>query len=111
MLGSAAIHSGHVYERDMFPSCQGTVLWLTYNLYMHRPTKERVTAYNGKLVKVQEQIGDTSNGTGFNITIQPAPELDDTSLAIGEVVDGLDLVQDLAKLPAVRDQSKSAFFK
>ena len=76
-----------------------------------RQVKERLMAYNGKLITVKEQIGDTSNGTGFNITTQAAPELDSTSLAIGEVVEGMPIVQDIARLPAVRSQSNSAFFK
>lgn len=76
-----------------------------------RAVKKRLTAYNGKLVTVEELIGDTSNGTGFNITLQAAPELDYTSLAVGEVVEGLPILQNIAKLPAVRSQSNSAFFK
>ena len=73
--------------------------------------KERLTAYNGKLITVKEQIGDTCNGTAFNITTQAAPALDSTSLAIGEVVEGMPLIQDIAKLPAVRSQTSSPFFK
>ncbi|MCJ1425728.1 hypothetical protein MMC29_003628 [Sticta canariensis] len=76
-----------------------------------RAVNKRLTAYNGKLITVEEQVGDTSNGTGFNITLQAAPELDYTSLAVGEVVEGLPIIQSIAKLPAVRSQSNSAFFK
>lgn len=78
---------------------------------VRRQVKERLTAYNGKLTTVKEQLGTTSNGTGFNITLQAAPELDATSLAIGQVVEGMPLVQQISQLPAVRSQSSSPFFK
>ena len=98
--------------------CKGTtaslfsLMTLCISMRMQcRAVKKRLTAYNGKLVTVEELIGDTSNGTGFNITLQAAPELDYTSLAVGEVVEGLPILQNIAKLPAVRSQSNSAFFK
>lgn len=74
--------------------------------------REKMVAYNGKLIKVQEVRGKSNaNGTGFAITLGPAPLLDDTNLVVGEVVEGLDVLQRVAKLPRVKSASNSPFFK
>ncbi len=76
-----------------------------------RQTKERLVAYQGKLVKVQDALGDVPNGTGFAITTSSAPDLDATNLVVGRVVDGMDLVTEIAGLPAVKANTGSAFFQ
>lgn len=69
-------------------------------------------AYQGKLVKVQEVRGaGNANGTGLAITLKSAPELDRTNLIIGEVTGGLDVVEEISKLPKVKSSSGSPFFK
>ena len=50
-------------------------------------------AYRGKLVTVQEALGEAPNGSGFVVTLGPAPGLDATNLVVGRVVDGMDLVR------------------
>ncbi|KAL3135940.1 hypothetical protein ABBQ32_006984 [Trebouxia sp. C0010 RCD-2024] len=73
--------------------------------------KTKLVAYNGKLIRVEEPTpGESPNGSGFVITTQPAPDLDATNLVIGHVVDGMDLVQELTKLPTVKSNN-SVFFK
>ena len=49
-------------------------------------------AYRGKLVTVQEALGEAPNGSGFVLTLGPAPGLDATNLVVGRVVNGMDLV-------------------
>ena len=69
-------------------------------------------AYQGKFIKVQEVRGASSaNGTGFAITLRPAPVLDTTNLIIGKVVGGEDVVEKIARLPKVKNASWSPFFK
>lgn len=68
-------------------------------------------AYQGKLVTVQEQQGNVPNGSGFAITTAAAPDLDATNLVVGEVVQGLDVVEAIAQLPAVKANRGSPFFK
>lgn len=61
--------------------------------HLHRYTTEKLVAYRGKLVSVQEAVGEAPNGSGFVITLGPAPGLDSTNLVVGRVVEGLDLVR------------------
>lgn len=76
-----------------------------------RETKEKLVAVNGQLVTVTEVLGDTPNGSGFAITTRAAPELDATHLVVGHVVEGQAVVDALAALPRVKDNSESPFFK
>lgn len=46
------------------------------------PPKERLVARNGQLVTVQEALPPGPNGTGFAITLAPAPELDGINLVV-----------------------------
>ena len=66
---------------------------------------------NGQLVTVTETFGELPNGTAFAITTQPQPELDSTNLVVGRLVSGADVVERLAALPRVKDNSDSPFFK
>ena len=43
------------------------------------------------------------------MTLGPAPALDDTNLIVGRVVEGMAVLEQLAKLPVVRDNSGSPF--
>ena len=45
---------------------------------------------------VQEALGEAPNGSGFVITLGPAPGLDATNLVVGRVVGGMDLVRCLS---------------
>lgn len=68
-------------------------------------------AYQGKLVKVQDALGEVPNGTGFTITTAASPQLDSTNLVVGRVVEGMDLVAEISSLPAVKANKNSAFFQ
>jgi len=50
-------------------------------------------------VTVKNVAGEAPNGSSFCITIGAAPELDVTNLVVGRVVDGMDVVAQLAALP------------
>ena len=77
-----------------------------------RKTKQRLVAYQGKLISVEENLGGANpNGTSFAITLRPAPELDPSNLVVGRVVSGLDVVQQLAALPSVKANKDSPYFK
>ena len=77
-----------------------------------RPVKERLVAYQGKLVTVVEQLGGAvPNGSGFVITTAPAPALDYTNLVVGHVTQGFDVVQQIAALPVVKPNRGSPFLK
>jgi len=77
-----------------------------------RDVRDKIVAYNGKFIEVQEVRGaSNANGTGFAITLGACPLLDQTNLVVGEVVEGLDVVQKIAQLPKVKSSSQSPFFK
>jgi peptidyl-prolyl cis-trans isomerase B (cyclophilin B) len=76
-----------------------------------REEKEKLIAIKGQLVTVVEVLGDLPNGTAFAITTGPAPELDATNLVVGRVVEGQEVVEALAAIPRVKDNSGSAFFQ
>lgn len=50
------------------------------------------------------------NGTAFTITTSPTPELDETNLVVGRVVEGMDVIRSLQALPTVRENKSSPFF-
>lgn len=64
-----------------------------------RPITEKLVARDGKLITVALQAGEAPNGTSFTITRTPAPQLDATSLVIGRVVKGMDVIDRIASLP------------
>ena len=69
-------------------------------------------AYQGKFIKVQEVRGaSNANGTGFAITLGPIPLLDKTNLIVGEVIEGLDIIQQISRLPRVKSSGSSPLFK
>mmetsp|Transcript_26657 Transcript_26657/g.58131 ORF Transcript_26657/g.58131 Transcript_26657/m.58131 type:complete len:407 (-) Transcript_26657:1429-2649(-) len=71
-----------------------------------RPVQEKLIAKNGRLVTVQNQIGEAPNGTSFMITRGAAPALDATNLVVGRVVSGMDVVEQVAMLPYSRPRQE-----
>lgn len=74
-------------------------------------SKDKLVAVGGQLVTVTETFGEAPNGTQWAVTTAAAPELDATNLVVGHVVEGMEVVQALAALPRVRNNSDSPFFK
>ena len=79
--------------------------------FMCRVETTKLVAEKGKLVEIIERSGVVPNGTGFAITVAPAPELDALNLVVGRVVDGLDVVKQISELPVVKDNSNSPFLR
>jgi cyclophilin family peptidyl-prolyl cis-trans isomerase len=73
--------------------------------------KDSLKAIDGKFVNVTQTFGLAPNGTEFSITTGPAPDLDGINLIVGRVVSGLDVVEALQRLPKVKNNQNSAFFK
>jgi len=71
---------------------------------------EKLVATKGKLVTVKDAPPPQPNGSAFAITTAAEPELDRTNLVVGEVVEGMDVIEELQKLPTVKDNSSSPFF-
>ena len=74
-------------------------------------TKDKLVAVKGQLITVTEVLGELPNGSGFAITTGPAPQLDATNLIVGRVISGQDVVDRLALLPRVKNNSGSPFFQ
>uniref|UniRef100_A0A0E0JD92 Peptidyl-prolyl cis-trans isomerase n=1 Tax=Oryza punctata TaxID=4537 RepID=A0A0E0JD92_ORYPU len=75
------------------------------------PPKPKLVARGGKLEVDQEQVGVVPNGTEFVITTGDAPELDASALVVGRVVDGMDVLDKIAAVPTVKDNTASPYFR
>ncbi|KAI7843260.1 hypothetical protein COHA_003094 [Chlorella ohadii] len=73
--------------------------------------KDKLVASKGKLITVTETFGEIPNGSAWSITTQAMPDLDETHLVVGRVVEGMDVVAALAALPRVKDNTSSPFFQ
>ena len=76
------------------------------------PPKERLVSVNGKFQTVTDPPPPGPNGTAFTITVAPgaAEILDRTNVIVGKVLEGQEVVDALAALPTVKDNSASPFF-
>jgi peptidyl-prolyl cis-trans isomerase B (cyclophilin B) len=74
------------------------------------PPKERVVAMGGQLRTIKEAAPPGPNGTGFNITLAPAPALDGTAVVVGRVLEGEAVLQALAALPTNRNADEAGLF-
>lgn len=83
------------------------------------PPKEKLVSMNGKFVTVKDPPPPGPNGTGFVITTsggnsdtpgETAAILDRTNLVVGTVLEGMDVIERIAGLPTVKDNSSSPFF-
>lgn len=75
------------------------------------PPKLKLVARNGKLEIDQEEIGADPNGTEFVITTRDSPELDASTLVIGRVLEGLEVVERISNVKAVRENTGSPYFR
>ena len=75
------------------------------------PPKERLVSVNGKFQTVADPPAPGPNGTAFTITVAPgaAEILDRTNVIVGKVLEGQEVVDALAALPTVKDNSASPF--
>ncbi|CAO2161802.1 unnamed protein product [Urochloa humidicola] len=75
------------------------------------PPKPKLVAKGGKLEVLEEQVGVVPNGTEFVVTTAAAPDLDDSAVLVGRVLDGMDVVDKIAAVPTVRDNAGSPYFR
>ncbi|XP_042502477.1 peptidyl-prolyl cis-trans isomerase CYP26-2, chloroplastic [Macadamia integrifolia] len=75
------------------------------------PPKLKLIARKGKLEIDQEEVGVDPNGTEFVITTRDAPELDASSLVVGRVLDGMDVVERIAGVKTVQENTGSPYFR
>ncbi|KAK7330214.1 hypothetical protein VNO77_24401 [Canavalia gladiata] len=75
------------------------------------PPKLKLIAKQGKLEIDQEEVGTDPNGTEFVIAIKDSPELDASSLVIGRVVGGMEVVQRIGQVKTVQENTGSPYFR
>ncbi|CAK9312186.1 unnamed protein product [Citrullus colocynthis] len=75
------------------------------------PPKLKLVARKGKLEVDEEQIGTDPNGTEFTISVKDSPELDDSALVIGTVLEGMEVVERIAQVKTVKDNTTSPYFR
>ncbi|GJT27298.1 peptidyl-prolyl cis-trans isomerase CYP26-2, chloroplastic [Tanacetum coccineum] len=75
------------------------------------PPKQKLVARNGKLVIDEEEIGKDPNGTEFVITTKDSPELDASTLVIGKVLEGMEVVEKMTQVKTVQENTSSPYFR
>ncbi|KAL9231540.1 hypothetical protein vseg_006759 [Gypsophila vaccaria] len=75
------------------------------------PPKLKLVARQGKLVVDQEEVGIEPNGTEFTIATKDSPELDSSALVIGEVIEGMDVVEKISQVKTVQENTSSPYFR
>lgn len=75
------------------------------------PPKQKLVARNGKLVIDEEEIGKDPNGTEFVISLKDSPELDASTLVIGKVLEGMEVVEKMSQVKTVQENTSSPYFR
>ncbi|XP_008782404.1 peptidyl-prolyl cis-trans isomerase CYP26-2, chloroplastic [Phoenix dactylifera] len=75
------------------------------------PPKLKVVARKGKLEIDEEEVGTDPNGTEFLIATKDSPELDASTLVVGKVVEGMDVVERISKVKTVQENTGSPYFR
>ncbi|KAJ1392332.1 Cyclophilin-type peptidyl-prolyl cis-trans isomerase domain [Sesbania bispinosa] len=75
------------------------------------PPKLKLVARKGKLEIDEEEVGTDPNGTEFVIATKDSPELDTSSLVIGRVVGGMEVVQRIGQVKTVQENTSSPYFR
>ncbi|XP_010428374.1 PREDICTED: peptidyl-prolyl cis-trans isomerase CYP26-2, chloroplastic [Camelina sativa] len=75
------------------------------------PPKTKLVARNGKLAMEEEVVAVGPNGTEFVITAVDSPELEDSVLVIGKVLEGMGVVEKIREVKTVRDNTSSPYFR
>lgn len=75
------------------------------------PPKTKLVARNGKLVVEEEVIAVGPNGTEFVISAVDSPQLGDSVLVIGKVLEGMGIVEKMREVKTVRDNTSSPYFR
>ncbi|XP_024399270.1 peptidyl-prolyl cis-trans isomerase CYP26-2, chloroplastic [Physcomitrium patens] len=75
------------------------------------PPKSKLVARDGTLVMIEEQVRPPPNGTEFMITTGDAPELDQTNTVVGQVIQGMDVVDRIHNVKVVNENTSSPYFQ
>lgn len=89
---------------------KGTVGIVVKNPAQKQPST-KIVARKGRIEAVEEEGEAEPNGTEFVIATRDSPELDSAALAVGRVVDGMDVVEKIAGVSAVKDNAGSPYFR
>ncbi|KAF6170467.1 hypothetical protein GIB67_036241 [Kingdonia uniflora] len=75
------------------------------------PPKLKLVARKGKFEIDEEEVGTDPNGTEFVINYRDSPELDASSLVIGRVMEGMEVVERISQVKTIKDNTGSAYFR
>lgn len=75
------------------------------------PAKLKLVARKGKLEIDEEEMGKDPNGTEFAIAVNDSPELDNSALVVGRVVEGMDVVDRIRQVKTVQENTTSPYFR
>lgn len=75
------------------------------------PPKVKIVAKEGKLKVEEEEVGVEPNGTEFVIVTRDSPELDQSVLVVGRVVEGMEVVERIAQVKTVQENTSSPYFR
>jgi len=78
------------------------------------PNEKKLVAESGRLVTIEEKPKGyvEPNGSEFVLTTKSAPYLDESNLIVGEVLDGMDVIEKIAGLPTSKPKGNDdPFFK
>lgn len=75
------------------------------------PPKLKLVARKGKLEIDEEEVRADPNGTQFVITIEDSPELDASTLVVGRVLQGMDVVEKISRVKTVQENTSSPYFR
>lgn len=75
------------------------------------PPKLKLVARKGKLEIDQEEVGTAPNGTEFVIANKDSPELDDSALVVGKVLEGMEVAERIGLVKTVKENTSSPYFR
>lgn len=75
------------------------------------PPKIKIVAREGKLEIDEEEVGTDPNGTEFVISTNDSPELDASTLVIGRVLEGMEVVERIGQVKTVQENTSSPYFR
>ncbi|CAI9113474.1 OLC1v1014084C1 [Oldenlandia corymbosa var. corymbosa] len=75
------------------------------------PPKLKLVARKGKLEVDQEEVGKDPNGTEFVISLKDSPELDSSTLVVGKVLEGSEVVEKIGQVKTVQENTSSPYFR
>ncbi|KAK8938779.1 hypothetical protein KSP39_PZI010878 [Platanthera zijinensis] len=96
--------------------CEGTrIVRGTVGIVVRNPSRKqpstKIVARKGR-IEMEEEEGEAGpNGSEFVIATKDSPDLDAAALVVGRVIDGMDVVESIAGVSAVKDNTGSPYFR